>query len=112
MRVVTPGTLVDEDFIDPFAPSYLLAVFLEETGQDEACELAWMDVSTGSYFADRVRLGELHDSVARVAPKEIVVGFTGQVDIGQVTRQLDDLDIPVRCLKDDVSSLSEVAFRN
>lgn len=72
VRIITPGTLIDEDFIDPFANRYLLALDHSSGREATACDLAWLDLTTGAYWSDTVPLRGLKDEIARIAPKEIV----------------------------------------
>lgn len=69
-RVVSPGTLIDERFLDPFTHNYILAVSQAPRGYG----LAWLDVSTAD-FATAVCDDEkaLRDQVARVCPREVVI---------------------------------------
>lgn len=68
-RVVSPGTLIDERFLDPFSHNYILSV----SESDGLYGLAWLDVSTAD-FATAVCAEDksLRDEVARVRPREII----------------------------------------
>src|SRR3954463_9097287 len=62
-RIVTPGTLIDENFMDPYANNYVMAIHLppdtdprQAQGEtvdpklpavDTQIGLAWLDLSTG-----------------------------------------------------------------
>ncbi|CCA70177.1 probable MSH1-DNA mismatch repair protein, mitochondrial [Serendipita indica DSM 11827] len=75
-RVLTPGTLIDENFINPYENNYLLSIGCPLSNQLEEntpIGLAWMDVSTGDFFSQTATLGTLHDEIARIMPKEIVL---------------------------------------
>ncbi|PVG04677.1 putative MSH1-DNA mismatch repair protein, mitochondrial [Serendipita vermifera] len=75
-RVLTPGTLIDEAFLNPYENNYVLSVSCPvgtTTTKDTATGLAWMDVSTGEFFSQQSTLGTLHDDIVRIAPKEIVL---------------------------------------
>src|SRR5262245_20257504 len=66
-RVVTPGTLTEDDLLDPRQDNHLAALcFL---GND-CCGLAWVELSTGRFQAADVTLGHLADVLGRVAPSE------------------------------------------
>lgn len=67
VRIITPGTLSDENLIDNESYNYLLAIHKNE--------LAWLDVSTGSYFHTIHDGGEneVIDQICRIAPKEILI---------------------------------------
>ena len=95
-RVVTPGTLVDEKFMDPFENNFLLSVYLgspsggtegaDESGTStlgiEQCDsrplscvvgLAWLDLSTGEFYTQSTTLASLPSELARIRPREIVL---------------------------------------
>jgi DNA mismatch repair ATPase MutS len=79
-RIVTPGTLIDEPFLNQFENNYLLAISTAPLAPDDAqdglsscCGLAWMDVSTGEFFAKSVATRHLRDELVRIGPKEVVL---------------------------------------
>ncbi|TGO34032.1 hypothetical protein BHYA_0215g00080 [Botrytis hyacinthi] len=81
-RVVTPGTLIDEGFMDPLSNNYVLAIQIQHGGTTDTIEyerhyksigLAWLDLSTGHFFTQKSSLSQLPSFLARVAPREIVL---------------------------------------
>ncbi|KAJ7786042.1 muts domain V-domain-containing protein [Mycena metata] len=70
-RVVTPGTLIDESFLNQYENNYLLAI----SQRPDAAEvgLAWIDVSTGEFYSKAATYDVLRDEVARIGPREIVL---------------------------------------
>ena len=72
VRIITPGTLTEENLLDARATHYLLAVQLTHT---EAA-LAWLELSTGAFFTRSVGLASLAAELARLAPREILVSET------------------------------------
>src|SRR3954468_5474479 len=69
VRVVTPGTLTDEDLLDPKAANYLAAV-VEVGGK---LGLAWVELSTGKFALTGVSRTELTDEIARLDPAETLI---------------------------------------
>ncbi|HSR72157.1 MAG TPA: DNA mismatch repair protein MutS, partial [Kiloniellales bacterium] len=75
VRLVTPGTLTEDEFLDAWAHNYLAA--LAEAGG--ALGLAWVEVSTGEFAAqplgDKVNgpAAPLAAALARLAPGELIV---------------------------------------
>lgn len=76
VRVITPGTLIDEPFLNPFENNFLLAI----SAHAPSCEpniqevgLAWIDVSTGEFFTKTTPPEGLKDDLARISPREIVL---------------------------------------
>jgi len=84
-RIITPGTLIDENFMDPFTNNYVLAVHVEDQlnsspkSEPEAASasmiigLAWLDLSTGHFFTQSTTLSALPAFLARTGPREIVL---------------------------------------
>lgn len=75
-RVVTPGTLIDENFMDPFSNNYVLAIHAQEPqGQHshESIGLAWLDLSTGHFFTQSTTLAMMPSFLARIGAREIVL---------------------------------------
>jgi DNA mismatch repair ATPase MutS len=67
-RVVTPGTLIDEEWIEQGENHFLLA--LERLGEEVG--LAWADIGTGEVFVTACGADQLAAEVARIGPREIV----------------------------------------
>lgn len=94
-RIVTPGTLIDEKFMDPYENNFLLAVQpLESASAIKAARsrpveltsnvlnpelgsirvgLAWLDLSTGEFFTQATNMITLPSAIARIGAKEVVV---------------------------------------
>ncbi|KAL9077665.1 MAG: hypothetical protein Q9161_000037 [Pseudevernia consocians] len=97
-RTITPGTLIDEKFMDPYDNNFLLALHAPglsnspypseiETIPAELAKgsippslmstsigLAWLDLSTGSFSTQITTIGSLASAAARIGPREIVLG--------------------------------------
>ena len=94
-RVVTAGTLIDENFLDAYENNYLLSIYLdgalpadtEGKGMGEAYErykrttkvgLSWIDLSSGDFYTQASDLASLPSLVARIGPREIVLDTSMQ----------------------------------
>ena len=74
VRVLTPGTLTEDESLDPKHSNYLLAVRPARTKRKTAMAgLAWVDLSTGRFFACEVQPTSLLDEIARIQPAEILL---------------------------------------
>lgn len=84
MRIVTPGTLIDEPFLNPYENNFLLSISPVQAEQpgavpsasstsDAPIGLAWIDISTGEFYTKTTTVGGLRDEVVRISPKEIVL---------------------------------------
>src|SRR6185369_16160860 len=67
-RVVTPGTVTEDDLLDPRASNHLLAIYPD--GQQVG--LAWAEISTGQFHAADIAVGRLSDELQRLAPAECI----------------------------------------
>ncbi|WFD25645.1 hypothetical protein MNAN1_000608 [Malassezia nana] len=69
-RVVSPGTLIDERFLDPFHNNFILAISESEAG---SFGLAWLDVSTADFQTTECSDSKsVRDEIARISPREVV----------------------------------------
>ncbi len=69
IRVVTPGTLTDDNLLDPRSSNYLAAI-VEVKGK---LGLAWVELSTGRFSLTGVSRIELNDELARLTPAEVII---------------------------------------
>ncbi|WVQ80362.1 hypothetical protein IAT38_002467 [Cryptococcus sp. DSM 104549] len=74
-RVVTPGTMVDEGWLDQGESRYLLAVALGQAAGADGVKmsLAYTDASTGEFFTKDTTLAQMEDELTRIAPREVVL---------------------------------------
>ena len=80
VRIVTPGTLIDEPFLNPYENNFLLSVASASTENadaevesDQLMGLAWIDVSTGEFYTKRISAAALRDELVRINPREVVL---------------------------------------
>ena len=69
VRVVTAGTITEEDQLRPREPNFLASVHFGET----LAGLAWIDLSTGRLQVLEVPEGKLLDEIASLAPAELLL---------------------------------------
>ena len=68
-RVVTLGTVTDEELLDPRKPNHLAAIVAGKRGFG----LAWVDLSAGTFFASDVKDADFENEFARLAAAECLV---------------------------------------
>ena len=68
-RVVTPGTLTDDQLLDPRASNFLACVAPGKS----AVGLAWLELSTGRFVASETVREHLADELARIRPAECLI---------------------------------------
>ena len=69
VRVVTAGTLTEEDALDAREHNDLACAYVSPVGAG----LAWVDVSTGRFAVSELAPEQVADEVARVQPAELIV---------------------------------------
>ena len=82
-RVITPGTLIDEKFLDAYENNYLLALQAPmlrkllsaeiDANSSHPVGLAWLDLSTGDFFTQESTLAGLGGDLARIRPREVLL---------------------------------------
>src|SRR5919199_3041234 len=73
-RVVTPGTLTEDDLLDPRQANYLAALAPGAGPGGRLAGLAWVELSTGRFQAADVPRDRLADELSRLGPSECLVG--------------------------------------
>ncbi len=68
-RVITPGTLTEDSFLDPRRANHLAAVFAHGT----QVGVAWLELTAGQFQATDVPWERLADELGRMAPAECLV---------------------------------------
>ncbi|EFE34750.1 uncharacterized protein ARB_06513 [Trichophyton benhamiae CBS 112371] len=92
-RIVTPGTLIDEKFIDQYQNNYLLSIHVDpslnslQSGTDDQVTrgqlnclpdsdiigLSWLDLSTGDFLTQVTSPQMLASAITRIGAREILV---------------------------------------
>lgn len=76
-RIVSAGTVTDDELLDPQSSNYLAAVAIDgakSSGDSPAAVgLAWIDVSTGAFQATTINERRLADELARLEASELLV---------------------------------------
>ena len=78
VRIVTPGTITEEALLDPKQCNYLAAILSPEEDKDDVKEdailgLAWIELSTGGFWAGTFPKSNLYDQLARIGPTECLI---------------------------------------
>ncbi|KAG7192149.1 DNA mismatch repair ATPase msh1 [Scheffersomyces spartinae] len=78
-RIVSPGTLVDESFLNFNKNNFLLAIYLPPNchksfaDPDMEIGLLWLDLSLGEFFIQTSTLRDLVSDISRIMPSEIII---------------------------------------
>ncbi|KAJ3043383.1 hypothetical protein HDV00_005081 [Rhizophlyctis rosea] len=69
-RIMTAGTIVEDELINSIQNSYVLAVVVDKAGR---VGLSWCDVSTGDFSVAECDVGEIQNHIARIQPVEVLL---------------------------------------
>ena len=69
VRVVTPGTIIEDSLLDQKANNYLAAAVV----QDDEAGLAYIDITTGEFATSQLPLPHLSVELSRLSPSELLV---------------------------------------
>ncbi|MEC9047566.1 MAG: DNA mismatch repair protein MutS, partial [Planctomycetota bacterium] len=69
VRVVTPGTLTEDNLLDGRRSNHLAAVSFGK----ERCGVAWVELSTGAFYVVEIDPARLADELARIEPAELLL---------------------------------------
>jgi DNA mismatch repair protein MutS len=72
-RIISPGTLTDENLLDPRRSNYLAALAPGKGRGSDEVGLAWLDLSTGSLTAGVIPATELPAELGRLEPAECLL---------------------------------------
>ncbi|MBO4251517.1 MAG: DNA mismatch repair protein MutS [Clostridia bacterium] len=82
VRVVSAGTVTNDELIDAKTNNFLLAIYL--SGKRAA--IAWTDITTGEFFAKRFETGDvlsdLFNELVRINPAEIIANREAEETLG------------------------------
>ena len=102
-RIITPGTLIDEKFMDPAENNFLLALYMDIpsleaqlkeqnditssqlhalSSASQRIGLSWLDLSTGDFYTQFITAQMLPSAIARIGAREILVDQNLQDLIG------------------------------
>ncbi|MCL2846085.1 MAG: DNA mismatch repair protein MutS [Firmicutes bacterium] len=72
VKIITPGTIVDEDFLDQTRNNFVASVFMPKRGRVGA--ISWADISTGQFFVKTVDndIVAILDTLAMINPREVI----------------------------------------
>ena len=75
VRLVTPGTITEDNLLDAGRANWLMALTRAKGGEGEASRfgLAWVDISSGAFRVAETDAARLAAEIARIEPREIVV---------------------------------------
>jgi DNA mismatch repair protein MutS len=99
VRVITPGMIIDDEFLDKRSNNFVLAV----ARQGDSFGLSFLDISTGDFrLAESEDLAAVVDEALRISPREIVLAKTSESDSQLASIRGALIDRAVTYLEDSV----------
>ncbi len=71
-RIVSAGTVTDEALLDPKSSNYLAAIAGDVDGVFEKIGIAWVELSTGKFYAATIGPNQVGEQLARISPSELL----------------------------------------
>lgn len=68
VKIVTPGTLLEDDSLEKSSNNYLMAIYC----QGHEVSIAYVDISTGELNASLLDLDKVKNEVAKILPREVL----------------------------------------
>ncbi len=126
-RLVTPGTLTEDQLLEPGTNNYLTAIFQNPAEKSPIASLhfslASLDISTGDFLISKARAEDLAGELARLSPSELIISETiqGSPHIKTILKNYEGLITPVphahysslsgeRTLKEQLKTAELTAF--
>ena len=100
VRLVTPGTLTEEALLSERSGNYLAAICFERglpggggrrAGEGDWAGLAWVELSTGQFFAQRLETRHVLDELVRLRPAECLLSEDDQALPKNFPAQVEEL---------------------
>src|SRR5437763_2026986 len=107
VRLVTPGTLTEDNLLDARTNNYLLAIARARASSGgDRFGLAWIDISTSEFIVTECSTGELAATLSRINPGEVIVtdALYGDPDLGPLLRELPAVTPLTRDLFDSATA--------
>ena len=124
VRVVSPGTLIDSDFLEANEPSFLLS--LVAYSNKTLVGAALLDISTGEFttaeYAGPEELSALNDEIAIIKPREVVIPAGSSIPnqlpeilnlkllVTEAVSQVFDIEVSSQALLDQLGILDLEGF--
>src|SRR5690606_9933431 len=92
VRIVTPGTLLEDDLLGGSRANHLAAVHV---ARDAASGIAWVELSTGAFTVTECDRGRLADELERIDPAELLIAESRRELIDELRGELRSAELAV-----------------
>jgi len=70
VQIITPGTIIDEKFIESFDNNYLAAMYKHQ--KFKKIGFSFIDISTGDFIFTEINKEQILSEISRISPSEII----------------------------------------
>ena len=88
LRVVTPGTVIDDSMLDSRTNNYLASVFIK----NDIAGLTYVDITTSEFLTTQIQVSELKSEMERILPAEILVPLGVSLEKLGISKQTTEID--------------------
>lgn len=89
VKVYTPGTINDLDFIDNYKNNFILSLY---PSKDNLFGLAYADISTGEFYVTELSIDNLYSELARINPSELLLpAKKSTIKTGNIVAELEPI---------------------
>ena len=115
VEVITPGTVVDDDYLDRTANNYLAAVAVTSGHGSPEFGFSYIDVSTGEFAATSFPAGEYAErfrkEIGRIQPRELLIQQSLISSCPEIKKVLDEYPSLVQNKYPDWSFNQDSSFK-
>lgn len=69
VKIITPGTVIDTDFLDEKSNNYLLSLIIKE----KLAGISYLDITTGEFKTFEIEKTKVLNEIYKISPKEILI---------------------------------------
>lgn len=100
VRIVTPGTVIEDQLLEGNQNSYLLAIsYSHDDNLFDKLGLSWYDLSTGMFHVSETTYQDLQSNLVRISPREIILPDELR-EIDEINNSVNDFFITIPNSKD------------
>lgn len=93
VRVITPGTIIDTEYLDEKSNNYLMGIVIRK----ETVGLSYIDITTGEFVASEKKRTEdyvykILGEINKISPREVLIDENSYVDLEKELKQFAQLN--------------------
>ena len=69
VQIITPGTLMDDQLLDPKNTNYLMSI----AENHNSFSISWIELTTGEFYVSSCSKTQILNEISRLSPKEILI---------------------------------------